>query len=239
MGYNGGVNKRGYYRRFNGGASKSSFNAGSKIFDKCLFGWTSLVKSTDNSSRQSFLLNEECIWRHYNPKLQILECIVLSIFAFGCSIGGILMFLLEEWPIFLTIAVFGFLEWFFLIGMGWLDEDVLAFYKNNGAISYYIYDDEIETSLNHCNKIVNLQKAIYVVSFLLNMYPIVFLIIDLTICSIYDWNFGGELIAFGGIVINLMIKGSRPILAKPKYYDIENFSKVFSIRKRASIGLEP
>ena len=43
MGYNGGTNKRGYYRRFNGMQSKSTYKSGEKILENAILGSLGLV----------------------------------------------------------------------------------------------------------------------------------------------------------------------------------------------------
>lgn len=43
MGYNGGINKRGYYRRNHGMFSKSSYRSGGKILSNLIIGGLGLL----------------------------------------------------------------------------------------------------------------------------------------------------------------------------------------------------
>ena len=53
MGYNGGINKRGYYRRYNGMYRKSSYRSGEKILSGLILGGLGLVAAAASSTSTS------------------------------------------------------------------------------------------------------------------------------------------------------------------------------------------
>lgn len=237
MGYNGGINKRGYYRRNHNMISKSSVNFGMRVMDKALFGWTKALKS--NSKGRSYcsspLVRKA---QHFNPKRQKCDYIIWGIFAVSCPIVGILLFFLEDWCVFFTIAIFGFVEFMFLVWLGIFEKEALEFYDNHPFIYYYLYQDEVEQVVVEVNKNIKLQKVILLTVFVLNLYPIVFLLIDLILMlmgsylEVYKWIYGsiGELVTCALIIFNLIFK--YPLYFERKNIDVETVKSVFEIRKR-------
>ena len=53
MGYNGGINKRGYYRRYHGMYRKSSYRSGEKILSGLILGGLGLVAAAASSTSTS------------------------------------------------------------------------------------------------------------------------------------------------------------------------------------------
>ena len=50
MGYNGGINKRGYYRRYHGMYRKSSYRSGEKILSGLILGGLELISTAVSST---------------------------------------------------------------------------------------------------------------------------------------------------------------------------------------------
>ena len=50
MGYNGGINKRGYYRRYHGMYRKSSYRSGEKILSGLIIGGLKLIFTAASST---------------------------------------------------------------------------------------------------------------------------------------------------------------------------------------------
>lgn len=50
MGYNGGINKRGYYRRYHGMYRKSSYRSGEKILSSLIIGGLELISTAASST---------------------------------------------------------------------------------------------------------------------------------------------------------------------------------------------
>lgn len=53
MGYNGGINKRGYYRRYHGMYRKSSYRSGEKILSGLIIGGLELIPTAASSTSNS------------------------------------------------------------------------------------------------------------------------------------------------------------------------------------------
>lgn len=184
MGYNGGINKRGYHRRKNGMYSKSSMKSGSKILSDSIFlglGLLSLagkaITDIANNSPTSTITKEI----HFSPKKQRRKFIIYAILAILCPIAGCLTYIFADWFMFFSVVFWGFIEicictYFFL-----------ATEKHAPDLDkiYYIYEDEKDTVSKECEINLQLFKIPSIILFVLNLYPILLYIKES--CEIY-WN---------------------------------------------------
>ncbi len=184
MGYNGGINKRGYHRRKNGMYSKSSMKSGSKIISDSIFlglGLLSLAGKTitdiANNSPTSTITKEI----HFSPKKQRRKFIIYAILSILCPIAGCLTYIFADWFMFFSVVFWGFIEicicscFFLETEKHELDLDKI----------YYIYEDEKNTVSKECETNLQIFKIPSIILFILNLYPILLYIKES--CEIY-WN---------------------------------------------------
>lgn len=164
MGYNGGLNKRGYYRRNNGMHSKSSIKSGTKLVTDIFFGGLGLIATLGNSSLDKSnnlvkLQNNKV--KHFNPLHQRIKYIILGIFAILCPITGITLFKIASWWIFFCVLVCGSIETIICI------TSLPVINSNN-----YIYKNEEQHVKKICKGNLNILRGLYIVLFILNLYPL-------------------------------------------------------------------
>lgn len=135
MGYNGGVNKRGYYRRNHGMYSKSSIKSGSRILSNIFLGGLGMMISLGNSLSEdsnSGLAVQKTKVKHFNPMDQTKKFIIYGIIAILCPIAGFFLFVYANWWIFFSVLICGFIE------------TVICFSIIPGKTNNYIYTSEVE-----------------------------------------------------------------------------------------------
>lgn len=163
MGYNGGTNKRGYYRRNNGMYSKSSMKSGSRIFTNFLLGSIGLIGSlgkalleeSNNISDVKSTNNKQS-----NPKQEKIKYIIFFIIAILCPIIGYILFYYANWSMFFSILIFGFIETIMcLITIPILNENNPIYKTQNGS--------------NIKKRTINIIRCIYITLFILNLYPFI------------------------------------------------------------------
>ena len=111
MGYNGGVNKRGYYRRNNGMYSKSASKRGSKIMDNTLIaglGLFSLLGGALIEAANNYVPQLKPL----NIKANRFKFFICSIIALLCPIAGWYLCVFEYWWVSGSILLFGTIEFF-------------------------------------------------------------------------------------------------------------------------------
>lgn len=206
MGYNGGTNKRGYYRHVNGMYSKSSYKSGSRIFTNTILGGLGLLASAGSAlstSSEDLSLDNCRTPKHFNPKKQRIKFILWGIIAILCPIGSFVTFELTDMWLSICVLIFGFIETMIAVGIT----------TPTGNIDY-IYDNEVERVNRECktNRIILI--ALHSILFILNLYPIVLFAIYYMGFSygspapIKSWDGGTTSIAFFIVLIKLVINGS-------------------------------
>lgn len=173
MGYNGGLNKRGYYRRNHGMIHKSSMNFGSKILTNIFGGGLSLTGTLgrsllEESNKCPDLENKKV--KHFNPIRQRFKYIILGTIAILCPILGFVLYEFFNWWIFFSILICGFIETAICISM------TIPNGKNN-----FIYKEEEQYVKKACNGNLNILRVLFIILFVLNLYP--FLSNDLYLMS--------------------------------------------------------
>lgn len=194
MGYNGGTNKRGYYRRYNGMYSKSSSKSGAKIFANTILGGLGLISAiggaiADSASDISYTSDIKS--EHFNPKKQRTKIIICSIIAVLCPIAGFVTFQYAYWWMFCSVLLFGFIEMAVCFSM----------FRVKGDIKIdldYIYGNELEETEQRCKTNMAILRTLFLILFVLNLYPIAMFIfgldpyiIDVGVFAKYSWD-GGE-----------------------------------------------
>lgn len=163
MGYNGGINKRGYYRRNHGMASKSSMKFGSKILSNFVGGSLDMIsllgKSVLKESYEYPNLEDKKV-KHFNPIRQRVKYIVFGIIAIFCPIVGFVLFEFFNWWMFFSVLICGFIETVICISMISVDSE------NN-----FIYKEEEQYVKKACNSNLNILKVLFIILFVLNLYP--------------------------------------------------------------------
>ncbi|HJG88351.1 hypothetical protein [Barnesiella viscericola] len=172
MGYNGGINKRGYYRRNHGMISKSSMNFGSKILTNSFLGGLGLMGSLkrnllEESNKYPDLENKKV--KHFNPIHQRLKFVIFGIIAILCPIAGFVLFEFFNWWIFFSVLICGFIE-----------IAICMFMISPNAENSYVYKAEEQYVKKVCNGNLNILRGLFIILFALNLYPILF---DLSIIS--------------------------------------------------------
>ncbi len=178
MGYNGGINKRGYYRREHGMGSKSAYNSGSRMLTNLLFGGLGLIalggqslfKAIEDTSSNFSLLSDDIKTskkEHFNPKRQKTRFLILGIIALLCPIIGFCTYEFADWWMFFSVLVFGSIE-----------TTVCALNLPSRDISKYINKDEQELVETKCKSNLKILRAFLIMLLILNLYPIVLLILD-------------------------------------------------------------
>lgn len=217
MGYNGGTNKQGYYRRYHGMYSKSSYRSGEKILSNFIFGSLGLLAATGKAVVD--MANDaptptDVDRKHFSPKDNKLKSIICGIFILLCPIMGFITFEFYDWWIFCSVLLFGVIELIPSLLSGGIDQDMHVF--------GYFYQDEAEPFIPQCKQNIKITLGFFIAAFILNLYPIVYLILDFTIGGFYEWE-GGEGITMWLIAIKLLINGYLIYATCQSYKSIEGF----------------
>lgn len=145
MGYNGGINKRGYYRRNNGMYSKSASKRGSKIMDNTLIAGLGLFSILGGA-----LIDAA---NNYVPQLKPLNImlnkfkfLICTIIALSCPILGWYMCVFEYWWISGSLFVFGIIEFF---AFAFINAFPYELEKE-----YYFEKAQFNKQVNHSRKIL-------------------------------------------------------------------------------------
>lgn len=224
MGYNGGTNKRGYYRRYHGMYSKSSYRSGEKILSNFLFGGLGLLAA--GASALSDLAdnapgNFGSERTHFSPNQQLAKYIICGILALACPIGSFATFTFEFWPIFFSILLFGIIE---IIPCA-----LVCSLHTELTFSHYYYKDEIDSLIPACKKNLKILMGLLIALLVLNLYPIVYLILDLTIGGYFEWE-GGEGLTMLLYSAKIFLNGFFIYMA---YEDFKNTEKI--VRENTTI----
>ncbi len=163
MGYNGGVNKRGYYRRNNGMYSKSAYKRGSKITDNIftaglgLFSILggALIEAANNYVPQS---------KPLNIMLNKFKFFICTIIALSCPILGWYLCIFEDWWISCSLLLFGTIEFFAFAFINVFPYELEK--------EYYFEKTKFNKQVNHSKKILLGGLIVNFVLALLNTYAI-------------------------------------------------------------------
>lgn len=223
MGYNGGTNKRGYYRRYNGMYSKSSYRSGEKILSNFLFGGLGLLAA--GASALSDLAdnapdNLGSSRKHFSASKKLAQYIIWGIFALACPIASFATFTFAYWPIFFSILLFGIIEFILCAAVCSLENEL--------TFSHYYYKDEIDSLIPACKKNLKILMGFLIALLVLNLYPIVYLILDLTIGGYFEWE-GGEGLTMILYCIKIFTNGFIIYMVREDYKNAETI-----IEKNAS-----
>lgn len=226
MGYNGGTNKRGYYRRYNGMYSKSSMRSGSKIVSNSILGGLGLISAVGSAvSELADSVPDSALYKreHFDPEWQNTKYVIGGFFAILCPIAGAVTFAWAGWWMFCSILLFGFIETCICASI--FD---IEFKFQNGA---YIYEDEIASTAVECKKNFNILKAIFIILACLNIYPIVFIFVELA----NRWNY-----VEGGIgTVNIWLVFIKEVLSIFFIHSVSQGSKnIDNILKQYAIKRE-
>lgn len=223
MGYNGGINKRGYYRRNHGMFSKSSYRSGEKILSNLIigglglldFGFSPLFDIADSSPNLTTEKN-----RPHNPRSVQTKYLVCGILSLICPIAGILTYIYAYWMLFFSLLVFGgigFLISLFTISLG----DTFYAHQVHGE---YLYRDEIDTLKGEYQKILKIHIVFRIISAILNLYPFIFILYDSEISSICCL----------GAIINFYISILLTVYAFEDYKDLDKTLIEFSLFRKST-----
>ena len=208
MGYNGGINKRGYYRRYSGMVSKSSYRSGGKIASNAILGGLGLLGAGINALSEiadSAPDIMESDYRHFSPRRHCLKHIICGIIALLCPIASFATFTFVGWPIFFSILLFGIVEIIPCAASCNLEMDL--------TYGRYYYQHEVEELVSKCKRNIKIQIVFLITLFILNLYPFVYLVLDFTGNDYFEWwGFASELTILL-YVIKMFANGSLIILA--------------------------
>lgn len=187
MGYNGGINKRGYYRRYNGMYSKSSSRSGSKLLSNTVLGGLGLIGA--GVSALSELADSapelaQSDHKHFSLKRHLFKYVICGIIALLCPIASFATFTFAYWPIFFSILLFGIIEIIPCAASFSLEESLKS--------GYYYYQDEVYKIVPGCRRNIKIYIGFLVLLFILNLYPVVYLILDFSGEGYFEWEFGAE-----------------------------------------------
>lgn len=223
MGYNGGTNKRGYYRRFNGMYSKSSYRSGEKILSNFILGGVGLLatgakaisKMSDNMPYDN-LYKEE----HLNLRIQKAKYIICGILSIICPIAGYISHAYYGWWLFFSMLIFG--------GISVIINCITALFETNFTFGKYIYEDELEHMTLECRKILKTHKIFMIAASILNIYPLIFIISEIITPPPY-----GEIkIGFLSILLTIFNIGLPIAFAGGSFYDLKTLNKTLSKNTR-------
>lgn len=231
MGYNGGTNKRGYYRRNHGMYSKSSYKFGEKILSNTILGGLGLIAAAGSAladASDSLPTDIDRKPKHFDAKKQNRQFIGWGIIALLCPIAGFLTFEYADFWMFFSVLIFGFIETVIVVAIStpannaWHEKD-------------YIYEDEVDSTAKNCKKNRRILIGLYIALFILNLYPIGLFIIDCldvfkkVYFPIYGWDGGETSLPIILVCIKLFINGAFIVEILQKKIVVENYT---IIRKR-------
>lgn len=231
MGYNGGTNKRGYYRRNHGMYSKSSYKSGEKILSNTILGGLGLIAAAGSAlagASDSLPTDIDRTPKHFDVKKQNRQFIGWGIIALLCPIAGFLTFEYADFWMFFSVLLFGFLETVIVVAIS--TPAVNAWHEKD-----YIYEDEVDSTAKNCKKNRRILIGLYIALFILNLYPIGLFIIDCLDVfrkvhfPIYGWDGGETSIPIILVCIKLFINGAFIVKILQKKIVVENYK---IIRKR-------
>lgn len=218
MGYNGGINKRGYYRRNNGMYSKSSMKYGNKILTNFISGGISLLSIFANTSTSNTTNYYDATTEHFNPKKERIKYIVCSTLAILSPILGFYLYVFMDWWMFFSVILSLLLEFVFCaIIIRFNDEKNDELYLNQ--THYYIYSDEIENFTKEYKINFKILKGLSITLLILNLYP--FFLLTAYYCNIW-WGWSGENIFVIGIIISELCYNIAFIIMLHKEYITAN-----------------
>lgn len=168
MGYNGGVNKRGYYRRNNGMYKKSSYKSGEKLMGGLISGGLSLLFSLPNINIESTQFNKqnpkEINLKRFRTK-KIMYCIITLL----CPICTILTYEMARWWMFFAVILWGVIEMIFALSIN-IGEDFDE--------KYIIQPENYTKTLDTISKILIFSKYILIITLILNTLPFIVDLLD-------------------------------------------------------------
>lgn len=221
MGYNGGVNKRGYYRRFHGMYSKSSSNFGQKILTNtilCGLGMLSAIGSDVTNSDNDISEFHQQKSKHFSAKEQRFQIITWGIIACLCPIMGMLKYEYAGWWIFFSVLVFGFIEL-----------AICSHLTNiqNGNNIDFIYEKEVEKNKKQCAVNKKILLSLFIVLFILNLYPILqYILYHVDSGRLKGWDGGETLVPFILVFIKLFLNFSFIMIQFGNNTMANNYGKI-------------
>ena len=188
MGYNGGINKRGYYRRYNGMYSKSSNRSGSKLLSNTVLGGLGLLGAGVSALSELADSAPEIAksdYKHFSPNRQLVKYIICGIVALLCPIASFATFTFAFWPIFFSLLLFGIIEIIPCAASFSLENDL--------TYGTYYYQNEVDEIISKCKRNIKIHIGFLITLFILNLYPVVYFILDFSGGGYFEWEFGSEL----------------------------------------------
>lgn len=207
MGYNGGINKRGYYKRGHGMYSKAADKSVEKILTNIILVGLGLLKigvRTSADIADKLQTNIDTKTKHFSPKQQRTKIYIWGIIALLCPIGGFLAFTYADWWMFFCVIVFGCFETFAI-------EHISQRERSSWHDKDYIYEEEIKSVQTECKTNRKILIALYISLFILNLYPIALYILDsidifnTIYIPINTWNGGETALPFIIVILKLAL----------------------------------
>lgn len=231
MGYNGGTNKRGYYRRYNGMYSKSSGKSGSKLITNAILGGLGLISTIGAAIADSSIdtpAANDFKEKHFSPIKQRRKLIIGGILALLCPVAGFITFQYAYWWMFSSVLLFGFIELLIIFSITTVEGHI------SNEINY-IYENEIESTTKACKTNRIILRVLTILLFVLNLYPIGMYIcgltylIDVGSLAKYGWDGGETSIPTILILIKLAINILLIVESFRNGFVINNYGKILPV----------
>jgi hypothetical protein len=230
MGYNGGTNKRGYYRRYNGMYSKSSYRSGEKLLSNTILGGLGLLGA--GVSALSELADNapeipQSDYKHFSPTRHHVKHIIWGLIALLCPIAGFATFTFAEWPIFFSILLFGIIE---IIPCA-----VCCSLETDLTFARYYFQHEVEEIIPQCKRNLKTHIVFLIILLILNLYPLVYAILDLIVGDFFEGMGGFELTAWL-FVIKIFLNGYLIYMAFTELKSAEDIIRSHAIKGKATVA---
>ena len=231
MGYNGGTNKRGYYRRYNGMYSKSSVKSGSKLITNTILGGLGLISTIGAAIADSSIDSpaaDDFKEKHFSAIKQRRKLIIGGILALLCPVAGFITFQYAYWWMFCSVLLFGFIELLIIFSITTVEGHI------SNEINY-IYENEIESTTKACKTNRIILRVLTILLFVLNLYPIGMYIcgltylIDVGSLAKYGWDGGETSIPTILILIKLAINILLIVESFRNGFVINNYGKILPV----------
>lgn len=169
MGYNGGINKRGYYRRNNGMYKKSSSKFGEKLIGNIIGSGLSLLFSPSDLNLETTQINQETP-RKINIRRFKIKKIICCIITVLCPICTILTYELAEWWMFFSVLLWGIIELSFILYLT-IEEDIKT--------KYIINAQELDLVTQTIKQTKNIIKYSLIITLILDTAPFILVLLDI------------------------------------------------------------
>lgn len=161
MGYNGGVNKRGYYRRNNGMYKKSSYKSGERLIGNIIASGIGLLCSFSDLNIDSTQIEKQPP-KEINIKKIKTKTIICNVIIFLCPIFTILTYEYANWRIFFAVFLWGIIE---IVSSNFLT------LGNDFCNKYKINLKDREITIKTIRHTHNISKIVLCISMILNTLP--------------------------------------------------------------------